>query len=83
MADVAALVELYGAPGCPYTAELREHLVWNRVAFTEYDVEADAAARARLLELTGGRGAVPVLVESGQVKEIGWRGRSCAIGGSE
>ena len=74
------MTELFGASGCPYTSELREHLLWNRVAFTEYDVEADPAARVRLMSLTGGRAAVPVLVEDGRVKEVGWRGRSCAIG---
>ena len=79
MADLTETVELFGAAGCPYTGELREHLLWNQVAFTEYDVEADAAARARLLSLTGGQAAVPVLVENGVVKEIGWRGRSCAV----
>jgi mycoredoxin len=79
MAGVAPSVELFGAGGCPYTSELREHLTWNRVAFVEYDVEADPMARARLLSLTAGRPAVPVLVEDGRVKEIGWRGRSCLI----
>ena len=81
MARLAAGVELFGAAGCPYTTELREHLLWNGVPFTEYDVEADADARARLVSLTG-RSAVPVLVEDGLVKEIGWRGRSCAISAS-
>ena len=81
MAMLEAGVELFGAAGCPYTTELREHLLWNGVAFTEYDVEADAGARARLVSLTG-RSAVPVLVENGLVKEVGWRGRSCAIGSS-
>jgi mycoredoxin len=81
MARLEAGVELFGAAGCPYTAELREHLLWNGVAFAEYDVEADAEARARLVSLTG-RPAVPVLVEAGLVKEIGWRGRSCAISAS-
>jgi len=71
-------VELFGAEGCPFTSELREHLAWNGVPFTEYDVEIDTAARARLLSLTG-RAAVPVLVEDGRVKEVGWRGKSCAI----
>jgi len=80
MANVTATVELFGATGCPYTSELREHLQWNAVDFVEYDVEADAAARARLLALTGNRPAVPVLVENGRVTQIGWRGRSCAIG---
>ena len=78
MATLEVHVELFGASGCPYTTELREHLAWNGVAFVEYDVETDSAARARLVSLTG-RSAVPVLVENGRVKEIGWRGRSCAI----
>ena len=81
MATLDASVELFGAAGCPYTAELREHLEWNGVAFVEYDVETDPAARTRLLSLTG-RSAVPVLVEDGRVKETGWRGRSCAISAS-
>ncbi len=78
MADLTT-TELYGTLSCPYTSELREHLAWNRVAFTEYDVEADPSARARLLALTDGRTMVPVLVEDGRVKEIGWRGRGCTI----
>lgn len=78
MPQVEGKVELFGAEGCPYTSELREHLEWNGVAFIEYDVEADTTARARLLSLIG-RAAVPVLVEDGHVKEIGWRGRSCLI----
>ena len=79
MADVTRTVELFGASGCPYTSEMREHLLWNGVSFTEHDVEADPSARARLVALTGQRAAVPVLVEDGRVTEIGWRGRSCAI----
>jgi len=79
MEDVTAVVELFGAAGCPYTSELREHLLWNRVSFTEHDVDADPDARARLLALTGGRGAVPVLVENGKVTAVGWQGRSCVL----
>ena len=73
-------VELFGAAGCPYTSELREHLEWSGVEFVEYDVEADATARARLHALTGGRAAVPVLVEAGRVTQVGWNGRSCFVG---
>ena len=79
MPDLTPAVELFGAPGCPYTTELREHLLWNRVDFVEYDVDADANARARLRALTGTSAAIPVLVENGRVTEIGWHGRSCAI----
>ncbi len=45
----------------------------------EYDVEADPAARERLLQLTGGVRTVPVLVEDGRVVEVGWQGRGCTI----
>jgi glutaredoxin len=79
MDTLTTTVELFGSADCPHTTALREHLLWYRIAFTEYDVEKDAAARARLLSLTGGRAAVPVLVENGRVSSIGWLGRSCAI----
>jgi len=75
-----ANVELYGASTCPYTRELRDQLRWRRVSFTEYDVEQDAAARARLQAAVGSLCGVPVLMEDGRVTEIGWRGRTCLIG---
>lgn len=77
------MTELFGASGCPYTSELREHLLWNRIEFTEFDVEVDRAARERLLSLTGGPAVVPVLVEGGRVRQIGWQGRTCAVGASD
>ncbi len=72
-------MELFGAAGCPYTSELREHLQWNGVAFIEYDVESDTGARSRLRTLVGAHTVVPVLVENGRVKDVGWRGRACAL----
>ncbi len=74
---MAGRLELYGAGSCPYTAELREQLEWDGREFVDYDVEADAAAAARLAALTGGRMSVPVLVEDGGVVQVGWQGRSC------
>jgi mycoredoxin len=76
---MATTVELYGTPGCPFTGELREHLLWEDVDFVEHDVESDPEALARMLELTGGQRAVPVLVEDGRVQQIGWQGRSCMV----
>ncbi len=55
------------------------HLLWEGTEFAEHDVEADAEALARMFALTGGRRNVPVLVEDGRVKEIGWQGRSCLV----
>lgn len=71
-------LELYGASGCPYTADLREQLAFDGHAFVEYDVETDPAARARLLALTG-ESRVPVLVEEGRPVRIGWGGRTCLV----
>jgi glutaredoxin len=76
---MVAGIELYGASTCPHTSQLREQPEWRGISFREYDVEQDAEARTRLAALTGSRPAVPVLVEDGRVKEIGWRGRTCLI----
>jgi len=73
-------LELYGTASCPFTAELREELLWDGKEFVEYDVEADAEAFARLAALTGGGGVgrtVPVLVEDDRVVQVGWQGRGC------
>ena len=71
-------LELFGAGSCPFTTELREHLEWEGREFVEYDVEADPAARARLLEMTGDH-MVPALLEDGRVLSVGWRGRGCHV----
>lgn len=73
-------LELFGTRSCPYTAELREDLEWRGVQFVEYDVEADLEALERMLALTHGGRTVPVLVEDGMVKQIGWQGRGCVVG---
>jgi mycoredoxin len=72
------VIELYGTRSCPYTAQLRDDLEFRGREFVEYDVEDDPDALARLVELTRG-GAVPVLVENGQVVQIGYEGRSCYV----
>jgi glutaredoxin 3 len=76
---VSTPVELYSTAGCPYSAAAREDLEWRGIEFVEYDVERDAAARERLLALTGGSRTVPVIVEQGKPVQIGWMGRGCAI----
>jgi len=72
-------VELFGGSGCQYTAELREHLLWEERDFIEHDVEIDQAALRRMLELTGGQRTIPVLVVDGEVTQIGWQGRGCIV----
>jgi glutaredoxin len=74
-----AKLELFGTASCPYTREMREWLEWKRRDFVEYDVEADGAARERLIALAGGQRTVPVLVEDGKIVQTGWQGRGCII----
>lgn len=74
-------LELFGSAGCPHTREMREWLEWRGDDFVEYDVELDAAARARLRILTGGQRTIPVLVDDGKVVQVGWQGRGCIVSG--
>ena len=71
--------ELYGTASCPYTREMREWLEWNGYEFVEYDVESDEAARHRLRAIAGDRRMVPVLVERGEVVQVGWQGHGCMV----
>ncbi len=75
-----AKLELFGTARCPHTQEMREWLEWQRSDFVEYDVEADAAARAPHAR-PGRRDSATfrVLVEDGKVVQIGWQGRSCMV----
>lgn len=72
-------IELYTAPGCPYSEAAREDLEWRGVEFVEYDVEQDRGARERMLRLTGGKRTVPVIFEEGKPVQVGWMGQGCYI----
>lgn len=73
------MLELFGTPGCRYTADLRDDLEFDGRTFVEHDVEADPEALDRMLALTNGQRTVPVLVEDGAVVQIGVGGRGCAV----
>jgi glutaredoxin 3 len=72
-------IELYGTESCPYTRDLREWLEMRRTEFTEYDVENDPEARARMRALVGAHRTVPILVDDGKVVQVGWQGRGCTV----
>ncbi len=72
-------LELFGSSRCPHTSEMRDWLEWKRSEFVEYDVEADAEARARMREVAAGQRTVPILVEDGKVIQVGWQGHGCIV----
>jgi len=73
------VLELYGTKSCPYTAQLRDDLEFRGRDFVEHDVDDDGDALRRMIALSGGGGAVPVLVEDGRVVQVGYEGRSCYV----
>lgn len=76
------MLELYGTASCPYTAQMREELQWKREPFVEYDVDQDARALARMMEICGGDRTVPVLADGERVLQVGYEGRGCYAGGA-
>jgi len=72
-------LEVYGSKHCQYTAELIEELEWQSVVFTYYDVDVDKDALEQMMLLTQNGRSIPVLVEDGKVKSVGYQGRSCII----
>lgn len=72
-------LELFATRTCPYCAEVREQLDLDGLEYIEHDVEADGAARARLMELVGRNAVVPVLAEEGRVIQVGLAGRGCYV----
>jgi glutaredoxin len=72
-------LELFGTARCPHTQEMRDWLEWRRCDFVEYDVEADPVARRRMREVANGQRNVPLLIEDGKVRQVGWQGRSCIV----
>ena len=74
-----AKLELYGTASCPYTREMRDWLEWKGSEFTEYDIDADESARERMKQMTEAPYTVPVLVEDGEIVQVGWQGRGCIV----
>jgi glutaredoxin len=72
-------LELYGTASCPYTSEMREWLEWKGSEFTEFDVETDSQACARMRLLMRAPYTVPLLVQDGKVVQVGWQGRGCVV----
>jgi glutaredoxin 3 len=59
------MVLIYGKDSCPYTADAREHYSHGPMQYI--NVQKDAEGLSRMLELTGNRRRVPVIVEDGKV----------------
>jgi glutaredoxin 3 len=62
-------VTIYTKTGCPYCAAAMKHYTDNGIAFTEINVSEKPEMKKKVLDLTGGRRIVPVIVENGEVTQ--------------
>ena len=70
---MSASLIIYGKDTCPYTTKARKDFEERGIAFDYIDVQKDAAALTRLLQLTDGYRQVPVIVDGDKVT-IGYGG---------
>lgn len=71
----AVNVELYSTTWCPRCTEARAYLTAQGIAYTEYDVDSNEAAKARLHTMHP-RGSIPFLVLDGEPGIVGFSERS-------
>jgi glutaredoxin 3 len=67
------MVLIFGKDACPYTGAARDDYTARGVPFEYVDVKKQADGLQRMLEYSGGRRLVPVIVEDGRVT-IGFGG---------
>lgn len=68
-------VKIYTKPGCPYCAKAREFYTERGIAFAELNAQDNMEFRREMLSISDGDPTVPVIVEDGRLKQIGWEGR--------
>jgi glutaredoxin 3 len=68
------MVLIFGKNSCPYTQAARDDYTRRRVPFEYVDVKKSAADLDRMLALSQGRRAVPVIVEDDGTVTIGFGG---------
>ncbi|HSB12654.1 MAG TPA: Uxx-star family glutaredoxin-like (seleno)protein [Blastocatellia bacterium] len=68
-------VRIYTKPGCPYCEMAREFYNQRGIPFQDLNAQDNLDLRREMLSITKGDPTVPVIVEDGRLKQIGWEGR--------
>ncbi len=63
---IKANVEIYTWQTCPYCIRAKTLLWWKGVNFTEYKIDGDEAARAKMADRANGRRSVPQIFINNQ-----------------
>ena len=70
---IEGMVLIFGKDTCPYTLAARDHYREEDVPFEYHNVKKDPAELNRMLQFSGGRRDVPVIVDGDRVT-IGFGG---------
>ena len=68
-------VIIYTKPGCPHCAKARDHYTAEGIAFEDRNAQDNMEYRKEMFSFTSGDPTVPVIVENGSLKQVGWEGR--------
>ena len=68
-------VKIYTKPDCPFCEKARQFYTERGIAFQDLNAQDDLNLREEMLSITDGDPTVPVILEDGQLKQIGWEGR--------
>jgi len=68
-------VKIYTKPGCPYCAKAKDYYNGRKIPFQEFNAQDNLDYRKEMLAISKGDPTVPVIVEDGRLKQIGWEGR--------
>lgn len=68
-------VVMYTKPRCPYCAKAKDWYNEKNIAFTEKNAQDNREYRKEMFAFSDNNPTVPVIVEDGKLKQIGWEGR--------
>ncbi len=68
-------VVMYTKPDCPYCAKAKAWYREHSIAFTEKNAQDNRKYRQEMFSFSANDPTVPVIVENGRLKQIGWEGR--------
>jgi glutaredoxin 3 len=69
------MLTIYTKPGCPHCQKAREYYTAAGISFDDRNAQDNLEYRKEMLSITDGNPTVPVIVENGKLKQIGWEGR--------
>lgn len=68
-------IVMYTKPGCPHCARAKAFYDSQGISYLEKNAQDNLEYRAEMFRFSNNDPTVPVIVEAGKLKQIGWEGR--------